>query len=77
MGCGMITSALYREKPAAEQHEKKTPFRLYFVRHGETTWSLTGQYTGCTDLPLTTHGEEAARVPGVKEIINMLVIRAL
>ncbi len=60
----MITGALYREKPAAEQYEMKTLLRLSFVRHGETTWSLTGQHTGRTDLPLTTHGEEEARELG-------------
>ncbi len=35
--------------------------RLYLVRHGETTWSITGQHTGRTDLGLTTHGEDEAR----------------
>ncbi len=34
---------------------------IYIARHGETAWSLTGQYTGLTDLPLTEHGEEVAR----------------
>jgi len=38
--------------------------RLYLIRHGETEWSLSGQYTGSTDLPLTTHGEAAARKVG-------------
>ena len=31
------------------------------VRHGETAWSLSGQHTGRTDLPLTPHGEELAQ----------------
>ncbi|HEX2851821.1 MAG TPA: histidine phosphatase family protein [Opitutaceae bacterium] len=34
---------------------------LYFMRHGETAWSRTGQHTGRTDLPLTEHGETEAR----------------
>ncbi len=40
--------------------------RLYLIRHGETEWSLSGQYTGRTDLPLTARGEAAAREVGVR-----------
>jgi broad specificity phosphatase PhoE len=37
------------------------PLQVYFIRHGETAWSLSGQHTGRTDLPLTPHGEAMAR----------------
>lgn len=37
---------------------------VYLARHGETTWSLSGQHTGTTDLPLTEHGEQNARSLG-------------
>src|ERR1044071_8115383 len=35
--------------------------RIYLARHGETTWSLSGQHTGLTDLPLTELGERNAQ----------------
>jgi broad specificity phosphatase PhoE len=34
---------------------------IYLARHGQTAWSLTGQHTGLTDLPLTERGEQEAR----------------
>jgi probable phosphoglycerate mutase len=37
---------------------------VYLARHGETAWSLSGQHTGRTDLPLTERGERNARVLG-------------
>lgn len=37
---------------------------VYIARHGETAWTLSGQYTGLTDLPLTEHGQRNARKLG-------------
>jgi len=43
---------------------------IYLARHGETAWTVTGQHTGLTDLPLTERGEDNARRLG--EVLRKL-----
>jgi len=44
----------------SDSTDQKLPI-IYLARHGETAWSLTGQHTGRTDLPLTEAGERNAQ----------------
>jgi probable phosphoglycerate mutase len=38
--------------------------QIWLVRHGETAWSLSGQHTGRTDLPLVAAGRQRAQAIG-------------
>jgi broad specificity phosphatase PhoE len=49
--------------------------QIHLVRHGETAWSLSGQHTGRTDMPLTAAGEAAAR--GVADRLKGLSFSAV
>jgi probable phosphoglycerate mutase len=43
------------------RHMNQTLPTVYLARHGETAWTISGQYTGLTDIPLTARGERNAR----------------
>lgn len=49
---------------------------IYVIRHGDTEWSLSGQHTGRTDIPLTPSGEAAARALG-ERLRDVTFTRAL
>jgi probable phosphoglycerate mutase len=40
--------------------------KIYLARHGETAWSLSGQHTGMSDIPLTEQGEKNAEQLGTR-----------
>jgi probable phosphoglycerate mutase len=43
--------------------QTSTPL-IYLARHGQTAWSLGGQHTGLSDIPLTAGGEAEAKSLG-------------
>jgi probable phosphoglycerate mutase len=47
------------------------PSLVLLVRHGATEWSVTGQHTGRTDLPLTELG--IAQAQSVRPVIEALI----
>src|SRR5690348_7067611 len=62
--------------------DTQLPF-VYIARHGETAWTITGQHTGLTDLPLTADGERnalalAPRLAGIRfgKVFSSPLLRA-
>ncbi|HVO49199.1 MAG TPA: histidine phosphatase family protein [Steroidobacteraceae bacterium] len=53
---------------------------LFPIRHGETAWSLSGQHTGVTDIPLTDNGRrlaEGIRSLLAKETFSLVLVSPL
>lgn len=64
MTTGQIDTPSVLRDSAISLNADHNPFiasKLWLVRHGETEWSISGQHTGRTDLPLIAAGEERAK----------------
>ncbi len=64
----------------SEQHHE---LEVYICRHGETEWTLSGQHTSYSDIPLTENGKKQAgklreRLSGIKfdKIYTSPLVRA-
>ena len=53
---------------------------VFAIRHGETVWSLSGQHTGTTDIPLTDNGRRLAeqiRPVLAKEAFTLVLVSSM
>ena len=57
-GSGVCRSSFHRGRQRLTAKEVK--LNLFAIRHGETAWSLSGQHTGTTNIPLTESGRRLA-----------------
>src|SRR5271166_6824743 len=71
----MISVSTQQLNVCSEENDRMSEAlpQVYLARHGETAWTLSGQHTGLTDLPLTERGERNAqrlgeRLRGLKPV---------